>query len=354
MTEHNRNNERMNRQLADKFFTNQATPEETRRVLEWFETKEGRRYLQERLDTDEELMNRRELRDLVPELDSNLLYYSIRDDIQKKSEKRGVFSIKRTDWLGHTIKAAAAVLVIAAASIFAISQERNAVEEVAEQAPVVFQTEDEQHREITLGDGTMIRLNSNSEVIVSEGFIQGPREITLSGEAYFDVAHDPEQPFIIHTNESSVEVLGTAFNVRSLSGQNNVQVAVVEGQVAFRSTNGSPESEQLSVTLSKGQYGYMDIGERTITVDDLAVENYLAWKNGRFVFDGLTLSQVCTQIGRIYNTECSFENEDIRNLQITSNFSDDTLEKALEVIALSLDLEYEKSGDQVYWRVSAE
>jgi hypothetical protein len=84
----------MNRQLADKFFTNQATPEETRRVLEWFETPEGKTYLQERLDADEELMNRRELADLVPELDSDMLYYSIRQDIRKKSEKRGVFSIK--------------------------------------------------------------------------------------------------------------------------------------------------------------------------------------------------------------------------------------------------------------------
>ncbi|MCC5905818.1 MAG: FecR domain-containing protein [Balneolaceae bacterium] len=336
----------MNKKIVENFFSNQATPGETRKVLEWFETPEGQQYLRERLDVDEDLMTRTELRELVPELDSEQVYSSIRQRIGKS--ERTTFK-KRVDWLGPLVKVAAAILVVLSASLFYMLHQPGQ-EEAALQEPIHFQTEEEQHREVTLGDGTIVRLNSNSEMTVSADFMKGAREVTLSGEAYFNVEHDPENPFIIHANQSSVEVLGTAFNVRSIKGMDNVQVAVEDGKVAFRSTNGSPDAEQLSVTLSRGQYGYMDITQRIIQVDDLAVENYLAWKNGRFIFDGLTLSQVCTQLNRIYNTECSFENDEIRNLQITSIFADDSLEKALDVIALSLGLEFEAEGGRVYWK----
>ncbi len=175
----------------------------------------------------------------------------------------------------------------------------------------------------------------------------------LKGEAFFDVARNPEQPFIIHANESDVEVLGTSFNVKSHPEQSNVQVAVVEGRVAFKNVNNTPEAEALSVTLSKGQYGYMDIHKRTILVDDLAVENYLAWKNGRFEFEGLTLQQVCTQLNRLYEIECSYSNKQIENLLLTASFSNESLEKTLEVIALSLDIEYDlkNNNETVNWQM---
>lgn len=335
----------MNKEIVEKFFINQTTPEETERVLKWFETPGGKKYLQNRLDADAGLMDRRELREMVPELDSENLYRSIRHQISKKEN---VFSIKQTDRLGYIVKAAAAVLVIITASVFTIIQERQAAEEFAAQEPVIFQAEEGQHREITLGDGTEVRLNSNSEMIVSRDFMQGAREITLYGEAYFDVEHNPEQPFIVHANQSSIEVLGTAFNVRSVAGQDNVQVAVVEGSVSFFDTS-RENDEQLSVILSKGQYGFMNINEQSIEVDNLAVENYLAWKSGQFIFEDLTLQQVCTQLNRIYSVQCNFEDEGINSLYLTSNFSSESLDKTLEVIALSLDLEFEKEEFIVHW-----
>jgi ferric-dicitrate binding protein FerR (iron transport regulator) len=336
----------MNKKLVEKFFINQTTPEETERVLDWFETPEGKGYLQERLDIDYELMDRNELREMVPELDSDNLYQSIQDKIGP--HRKGVL-IHKPDWMGYAFKAAAAILVIFIASLFTITQQRYAAEQVLEREPIHFQTANEENREITLSDGSVIRLNHNSEVIISEDFLQGTREVELKGEAFFNVAHNPDQPFIIHANESDVEVLGTSFNVKSLPDQSNVQVAVVEGRVAFKNVNSAPEGESLSVTLSKGQYGYMDIKKRTILVDNLAVDNYLAWKSGRFEFEDLTLRQVCTQLNRLYEIECSYSNKEIENLLLTANFSNESLEKTLEVIALSLDVEYEQNEESVHW-----
>lgn len=338
----------MNKGLADKFFSNQTTPKESQAVLEWFQTAEGKHYIEKRLDVDAGLMDRKELKELVPDLDSNKLYSSIQAEIQSKP---GLFSLNRTDWIGHVMKVAATVLVVAAAFFFSLTYEKHLGEnQEADRQPIVFQTQDEENRNIILVDGTNISLNSNSKITVSADYLQGSREITLNGEAYFDVAHNPDKPFIIHANQSSVEVLGTAFNVRSHPAQNNVQVAVVDGRVVFQNTVSSGiGTEELSVTLSKGQYGYMDLTQRTILVDGLAVENYLAWKEGRFAFEGLTLSQVCTQLNRIYEIECSFENSSISELKLTSNFTNESPEKTLDVIALSLGVEYETENGQTFW-----
>lgn len=316
-------------------------------MLEWFETAEGKEYLEKRLSIDIGLMDRRELEELVPELNSEELYSAIQKDIQKAP---GLFSLHRTDWMGYAIKVAAAILVIATASVFSNSYEKYAAEkQIAEQQPVIFKTQDEENRNITLADGTEIRMNSNSEISVASDYLMGTREITLSGEAYFDVEHNPDQPFIIHTNRSSVEVLGTAFNVRSRMDQENVQVAVVEGRVAFRSEENGTGSEQLAVFLSKDQFGYLDLNNRSINVDDFAVENYLAWKSGRFSFEELTMEQVCTQLNRIYNTECSFGDSEIQSMKLTANFSSESLEKTLEVISMTLEVGYQLRDEEVDW-----
>jgi len=337
----------MNRRIVDKYFSNQTTPEESRKVLEWFETYEGKKYLEKRMIIDAGLMDRRELEELVPELNSEEIYSAIRKDIQKSPN---LFSLQRTDWVGYAIKVAAVILVIATASVFSNSYEKYAAEKkMAEQQPVIFKTQDDENRNITLADGTEIRMNSNSEIRVSSGYLKGTREIKLSGEAYFDVEHNPDQPFIIHTNRSTVEVLGTAFNVRSKMDQENVQVAVVEGRVAFRSEENRTGSEQLSVYLSKDQYGYLDLKNHSMNVDDLAVENYLAWKSGRFSFEEVTMDQVCTQLNRIYDTKCSFGDSEIRSMKLTANFSNESLEKTLEVISMTLEVGYEFRDKEVDW-----
>lgn len=329
MKKHYRINYKMNKRLVEKFFTNKTTSEETERVLDWFDTSGGKQYLQERLDIDYDLMNRNELRKMVSELNSDDLYQVIQNQIVPERKK---VTYHKPDWVGYAFKAVAAILVILTASLFTINQQRYASEQVVEREPIHFQANNDENREITLSEGSVIQLNKNSELTISEDFMRGTREVELNGEAFFDVVHNPDQPFIIHANESDVEVLGTSFNVKSLPEQTNVQVAVIEGSVTFKNVNDTPESETLSVTLSKGQYGYMDIQKRTILVDELAVENYLAWKTGRFEFENLTLQQVCNQFNRLYAIECSYSNKEIQNLYLTANFSNESMEKTFNLI----------------------
>ena len=335
----------MNEKIAEKYFANQTTPYETQKVLEWFETPEGKKFLLKKIEADSVLMENSELRELVHDIDSDTLFNSISTTIDNRS-KTG--SVRRTDWLGHFVRAAAVILVVASATWITLTLDTYQAEQIVEREPVHLFTGDEQHREITLNDGSVVRLNRNSEIVVSKDFMEGTREVTLSGEAYFDIRNIPDQPFIIHANESSVEVLGTEFNVRSIPSENNVQVAVVDGSVAFKNVISDMDSHE--VVLNGGQYGYMDIEARSIIVEEIAIDNYLAWKSGRFVFEDLKLSQVCDQLNRLYHMECAFNDDELKDIPLTANFSNESKEKTLSVIALTLDIEFEKQNNVVNWK----
>lgn len=333
----------MKKKLADKFFNNQVNNHDASKVLEWFETSEGKDYLNNKLDSDKNLMSKKELAELDNEVESEKLYKSIQEKIRYRRDLKK----KRWDYVSHMVKVAAVLAVIITSSLLVIKHEADLEEHYAEQIDetIYFQTGHDQHQEITLADGTLIRLNSNSELLVSKNFMQDTREITLGGEAYFDVAHDPERKFIIHANQSTIEVLGTAFNVRSYSGHDNVQVAVIDGTVSFRNI----WEENNRVLLKKGDFAYLDVNKNAVSVDNVAVENYLAWKSGMLVFENLSLNQVCNQLSRLYDVMCNYDNENIRQYHVTARFSDVSLEKALEVIALTLKIGYEKEGNKITW-----
>lgn len=110
-------------------------------------------------------MDRKEFREMVPELDSDDLFQAIQYKIGPERKK---VTIHKPDWVGYAFKAAAAILVILTASFFTITQQRCAAEQVVEREPIYFQTNNDENREITLSDGSVVRLNKNSEVIISD------------------------------------------------------------------------------------------------------------------------------------------------------------------------------------------
>jgi transmembrane sensor len=111
-------------------------------------------------------------------------------------------------------------------------------------------TENDQQKELFLADGTLVVLNQNSKLEYPESFSGQQRVVKLSGEAYFNVAHNPEQPFLILTEESSVKVLGTSFNLRAYPSETFTEVEVESGKVAFSVNNSNS-----SLTLTANEKG---------------------------------------------------------------------------------------------------
>jgi transmembrane sensor len=337
--------ENITKDLLKRFFNSECTAEESAIVLKWFDTEEGEKFLEGELDSDiEKLMSGLEQFGAgYPDPDSDKILISIRGTIRKQE-----FRKKRKQQVIYPIvKVAAAMLVVLTASFFYQNVYLHESEEITEQVPIHYTTSDDEQRKITLGDGSTIQLNSNSEIWVTGAYMSESREIQLQGEAYFDVMHDPERPFRVYANESEVEVLGTAFNVKSNVHGDNIQVAVTEGRVAFH--NRGDLNEGPSVILDAGHYGYLDLNKNEIVVDNFAIENYMSWMSGELVFEDLSLEKVCLQLNRLYEVQCGFENDQLSGLKLTANFSDDSLERTLSVVALTLDIGFRMESTEVIW-----
>ncbi len=156
---------------------------------------------------------------------------------------------------------------------------------------------------IVLPDKSVVWLNAGSRLVYPERFTtNGPRLVKLEGEAYFSVVHDPNHPFIVDGGGIQTKVLGTEFNVRNFRGE-HVNVTLVRGSVSVSSSS----SGNTPLILRPGQQASFDPNHFSSTVRDVDVEVYTSWREGMFYFDGQSLREVMTEIGRWYNMNVNFE-----------------------------------------------
>lgn len=334
----------MRRKLAEKYFNNSCTEEEAEQLLDWFSTAEGQKYLEKRIREDLSLLEDERIQAFVSENKSELIWTEIKKDIGSSQKYR--YGNRQKS--GFHWRSVAAVFIVLTSSMFYFWSD-SFVSEDPPPEPIYYQAGEEEQRTITLGDGSEIRLNSNSEIWISATFGESEREVKLNGEAYFKVIHDEEKPFIIHTSDASVKDLGTAFNVRAFPDDDNVQVAVTEGKVTLWSDE---QREEEATELDPGQFGYLSLDDHSIEVDEFGNKNYLSWMNGRMEFEDMPLREVSKQLSRIYGVSFEYETPRLKELVLSSTFERKSLEKALEVIALTLELDYSREEDTVKWEAS--
>lgn len=194
-------------------------------------------------------------------------------------------------------------------------------------------------REIQLKDGSTVWLNKHSKLLVAADFNESVREVTLEGEAYFEVAHNPEKRFTVNSPNVQTQVLGTKFNVRN-DEKNNVEVIVTEGKVSVA----SPEHALLIV---KDESAFYWAERKSLLKDEHADQNQLSWKTGVIRFDGIYLSHACRLLSEHYGVDVTAA-EDVKEYQITSVLDNLTFDQAIEVVVITLDLRMEKKNNQVF------
>jgi len=164
---------------------------------------------------------------------------------------------------------------------------------------------------LILADGTKVWMNSDSELRYPASFFGDRREVYLKGEAFFEVAHHDELPFVVNTSASLIEVIGTKFNVSAYENQDYVATTLLEGKVQVQ----SPAHE--SVELTPGQQSLVSKSEHTIRVDEVNPELYISWVNGIFEFDNMSLEYIVAQMERWYDVEFRFQNPALKELHFT-------------------------------------
>lgn len=166
---------------------------------------------------------------------------------------------------------------------------------------------------VTLSDGTVVYLNSGSTLRYPVAFGADIREVSFSGEGYFEVAKDAERPFHVVVDGMRIEVYGTSFNVNThFAGR--VQTVLVEGSIGIQ----TPVSEK-EYRVSPGQMALYNSRERTININNVDIHPYVAWKDRVFVFENMSLGDIMTTLSLWYDVEVFFEASNLRNLHFTGH-----------------------------------
>ena len=192
---------------------------------------------------------------------------------------------------------------------------------------------------VTLPDGSQVYLNEAAHLTYEDDFGKQTRTVRLEGEAYFEVAHNPATPFLIHTEQTTVRVVGTTFNVRA--DDQAVKVTVRSGTVAF-------SHQEDTVLLTQNEVGeYQDEGLRVFENNN---PNYLAWKTGLLIFDDTPFRQVVQDLSGYYRIPMRIANDTLDDLTFTSTLNRQPLEEVLEELQMTLNIDYTYQANQVTFR----
>lgn len=163
--------------------------------------------------------------------------------------------------------------------------------------------------EMQLADGSHVWLNAGSSVTYPIAFIGKERKVSITGEAYFEVAHNSSMPFIVSKGDIQVEVLGTKFNVNAYEDEDDIRISLLEGSVAVNLPSSVPGGR--SLRLSPGQQARVRndmTGKNPLSVyNGIDLDQVMAWKNGLFSFTRADLETVMRQIARWYDVEVTYE-----------------------------------------------
>lgn len=192
---------------------------------------------------------------------------------------------------------------------------------------------------LTLPDGSVVHLGSNTRIIYPKRFDNDSRDVYLEGEAYFMVAKSDVSRFTVHTSTATTTVYGTEFNV-SAPGDDRCEVVLVKGSVSIS----TPTSGELMLKPGEGA----EIADGTITVSEVDVTPYEAWNTGRIDFTDWTLEKLMSVIGKWYNMDIRFSDEEFSQIEITGSFNRyETLTPTIESLSVITGLTITADGNTI-------
>ena len=197
--------------------------------------------------------------------------------------------------------------------------------------------------ELPLPDGSRIWLNHASTLRYPESWKKDQRNIELSGEAYLEVAHDPDLPFSVQTPSATVRVLGTSFNVRDFPEDSLSEVFVRTGKVSFQASEMSQ-----AVPLEVNEKILFNKRENTYLQEVDVTQEALSWYTQELTFVDVPLKIVINRLEQTFSISIDLQNPELDNCPFTSTLSIENATDALEVIGAVFGMEVTQTGEQTY------
>jgi len=190
---------------------------------------------------------------------------------------------------------------------------------------------------IRLSDGTKVWLNAKSSLKYPVKFSGNTRDVTLEGEAYFEVNKNAHSPFTVKTKSGNVTVLGTHFNVSAYQEDKKFETTLAEGKVKISQISKTEKNE--SVVLKPGQQAR--VSNETIRVVEVDPFGYSAWKDGKFYFENENLKNILDKMKRWYNFNVKFEQKSLEQIKFTGIIlKDEPIDQFLDIISKTSNVKY--------------
>lgn len=202
---------------------------------------------------------------------------------------------------------------------------------------------------VTLVDGTQVWLNAASSLRYPVAFKGSERVVEIVGEGYFVVAKDKDRPFKVFSRGQTIEVLGTEFNISAYPDEFEAKTTLVEGRVSVGFDESSTHHNYTPFTLLPGQQGI--VATSSVRVEKVDVEQYTAWKDGFFYFNGDSPQEAFAQLSRWYDIELIYSG-DVPTMQfygkLERNMSLGSLLRILEGAGLEFEVTADRDGFQLF------
>lgn len=257
----------------------------------------------------------------------------------------------------------ASPVLLAFCAIIIWGTKKNSNEKTAAVVPYTSETNYGEHKSLQLADGTKITLNAGTKITVSPQFNEKLREITLDGEAFLDVTHNPGKPFVIHTPSMDVRVLGTVLNVRAYSHDKKAETSLIRGMVevtmkdeanhkvilhpnekiVIRQTPYNTNAVQQKAVKPHADSNY-EIRQLVASPKDSAVSEIL-WTKAKLVFDDENFEDIAAMLERDFAVTIILSDE-VKDFRYTGTFDRKSIEEILNALQLSRYFEYKISADK--------
>ena len=204
--------------------------------------------------------------------------------------------------------------------------------------------------QVTLADNSIIWLNSGSKLIYPVSFSNEKREVFLEGEAFFDIAHNPNHPFYVVSRDVEVKVLGTRFNVCAYSDDVTTQTVLEKGSVELK-FKASTILDRSRITISPGTMAEYDPISNEMNEKNVNTKLYTSWKDGIIICQKEPLESIVKKVARYYNIKITIANTGIVS-ETFSGYLDlkNSADEVLQVINETLKIEIEEKNNEIIIR----
>lgn len=334
----------MNRQLIEKYFQNQCSPDEVRKLVNWINSHASKAEFgndfqllwQQTSNKENDYAWKDAWKKLQERIEVEELINSLPFDKgqQNKTNQKPAYQL--------AVAAVISLVVISIASLFYFNNKTLQQQPSTVHSMVQKSTEKGQKLTIHLEDGSKVMLNSQSTLKFPGHFTDSLREVWLQGEAYFNVVGDAKKPFVVHSGNINTTVLGTSFNINAYQDQNIFEVAITSGKVEVTEFKTGD-----NLVINPGEMAVYN-NETTLLTNQEFSEISIAWKDGIIYFKNADFDEIISTLERWYGVDFLLQGNVDKQWEFSGKFQNESLRNILEALQFAYDFKYKLDRKKVY------